>query len=203
MPFAPTAAPGRLSGGALAIVLWGVGGVLLLVAQGIGRLTPLALDAFTSAELTWLHWAAASVWIAFNTYVEGHRGFHRGFAPRVVVRALALARRPRPWIVALAPLYCMGLVHARRRRLVASWCLLLGIVAIVVLVRHAGQPWRGIVDAGVVAGLAYGFVTQVMHLVRGLSGRPVAVDPELPRGSSLRATMGPSRARAAKVRISS
>ena len=33
-----------------------------------------------------------------------------------------------PAIVLLAPLFCMGLFHATRKRLIVSWCALTGIV---------------------------------------------------------------------------
>ncbi|MCA9720447.1 MAG: hypothetical protein H6713_24620 [Myxococcales bacterium] len=174
--------------GALAtgIVLWGVGGVLLFVAQGIYRLTPIALEPLRDGALTTSQACVYAAWVLLNTFLEGYRGFQRGFAPRVVTRALVLAARPRPLLVLLAPLYCMGLMHASRRRLIASWSLLLGIIAIIILVRRAPPPWRAIVDGGVVVGLTYGFVAQLVFLARGLVGRAERVAPDLPARSPLR-----------------
>ncbi len=173
--------------GALAfgILLWGVGGVLLFVAQGILRLTPIAIEPLQRGSLTALQCSVYVGWVLFNTFVEGYHGFQRGFAPRVVVRALALAARPRALLVALAPLYCMGLVHASRRRLIASWGLLLGIITIIVIVRRAPPPWRAIVDGGVVVGLTYGFIAQLVFFLRALVGRAKRVAPDLPPGSPL------------------
>ena len=42
-------------------------------------------------------------------------------------------------------------------------------VAIVVFVRMLAQPWRGIIDAGVVLGLAWGVVSIVYYVVRAMS----------------------------------
>jgi len=164
----------------VSVVLWGTGGVMLLVAQGILRLYPLALEPIIEGTLTATQWLIYLAWVVFNTFVEGYRGFQKGFSPRVVARALHLARRPRLWLLVLAPLYCMGLVHATRRRLISSWALLIGIVSVVVLVRNFEQPWRGIIDGGVVVGLTYGLIVLGVCLVRGLAGRTFNVDPDLP-----------------------
>jgi hypothetical protein len=56
----------------------------------------------------------------------------------------------------LAPFFCIGYFGAPRARRVASFALSAGILVLVVLVRRLDQPWRGIIDAGVVVGLAWG-----------------------------------------------
>ncbi|NVB84304.1 MAG: hypothetical protein HOV81_38360 [Kofleriaceae bacterium] len=159
--------------------LWGTVGVIVVLLQAIVRLTPLALDV-ASRSLSPLQWTVLVVWVAFNGYSEGWRGFHRNFSPRVVARAQVLDAHPRALHVALAPLYCMGLIHATRRRLVTSWLLLVGIVGIVVAVRQLDQPWRGIVDAGVVVGLAIGLVSLVYYFARGIAGAVMPVPPDTP-----------------------
>ena len=158
--------------------------MLLLLAQAVYRLTPYALQ-LADHPLGPLEIGVLVGWIAINGYSEGHRGFHRAFAPRVVARAQALDANPRPWLVVVAPLYCMGLVHATRKRLIVSWCLTLAIVGIVIVVRLLDQPWRGIIDAGVVVGLVWGMVSMIYFLVLALAGRTMPVPPDLPgRGAS-------------------
>lgn len=125
--------------------------------------------------MTPTHIGICAAWTLFSMYAEGYRGFQRGFSPRVVARAFHLARNPRALWVMLAPLYAMGLVHATRRRLAISWTFVLAIVAVVVGVRHVPQPWRGIIDTGVVVGLVWGIVAIVVFVAR----RP-DVDLELP-----------------------
>ncbi len=161
------------------IVLWGVGGVVLLLVKALLGLSPMVRGALAH-ELGPVHLGAAALWIGFMAYTEGYRGFQQRFSPLVVRRAVHLANAPRPWLVALAPVYTMGLVHATRRRLVASWALLAGIVALVALVRLLDQPWRGIVDMGVVVGLGWGCASLVALLVPALAGRAPDVDPDLP-----------------------
>lgn len=162
--------------------LWGIAGVVALLGQAIWRLAPLALDSIARGW-TPVETAVAVVWIAIAAYAEGYRGFQRQFSPRVVARACHLTAHPRPLFVAIAPLYCMGLVHATRRRLVTSWTLTASITALVLLVRYLGR-WRGIVDAGVVIGLGWGVVAILYYVGVVMAGRPLAVSPEVPAGTA-------------------
>ncbi len=162
------------------IAFWGIAGVVAILVKAVVRLLPLVLE-LAEYVLAPVELAALVGWIAVMAVAEGWRGFHRQFSPRVVARALHLeaVRRPR-WVVALAPLYCMGLVHATRRRLWTSWILTLGIVALVIGVRQLSQPWRGIVDAGVVVGLAIGTLSILYYVVRVARGHAMPVPPDVP-----------------------
>jgi hypothetical protein len=161
------------------IFAWGIGGVLLVLLQAVVRLAPMASGAF-DGTLTPLHWVSLVLWSAFMVYSEAWRGFHLKFSPRAVVRSLAIARDRRPLLALLAPLVAMGLVHATRRRLIASYVLLIMIVAVIVAVRMLPHPWRAIVDVGVVLGLLGGALSLVVHTVAALTGRPPQVAPEFP-----------------------
>jgi hypothetical protein len=164
---------------ALLIFLWGAGGVLGILVNAIIRLTPIALQplrdglspALTAVYLLWALWMA---------YTEGYRGFHRAFAPRVAARALALADRPRPALVVLAPLVAMGLLHATRKRAIISWSVVVGVTGLVLLVRNLEQPWRGIIDGGVVLGLSLGALSVLYFLIAALRGRPPAIAADFP-----------------------
>jgi len=162
------------------IALWGIAGVLLLLAQAITRLTPLALEPVLDGSLGPLEWTLYGGWVALNAYAEGYRGFQKGFAPRVVARALYAGRHPQPLRVVLAPLFCMGLFGATRRRLIASWVILLMVVTLVTAMRFVPQPWRGIVDGGVVVGLVWGGVAIIAFTIAALSGREPAASPDVP-----------------------
>ena len=159
---------------------WGIAGVTLLIVRALWRIVPPALDIVGEPSLGAAGWAATAAWLAFMGYFEGYKGFQRGFAPRVVVRAAHLAREPRPLHVALAPLFCIGLIHASRRRLITSWSLVAGIFALVIGVRHVAQPLRGVVDAGVVLGLAWGLAALLALAARAVAGRLPAVGADLP-----------------------
>jgi hypothetical protein len=152
----------------------------LLFAQAIHRLGVLALEAHRM-PLGPGQVVLSIAWIGLNAYAEGYRAFQQRFCPRVVVRALHLARNPRPLFVLFAPLYCMAFFHATRRARVAAWATSLMVVCFIVLLRHVPQPWRGIVDGGVVVALAWGAAAILFLLMRALvSGREPRRPAELP-----------------------
>jgi hypothetical protein len=153
---------------------WGIIGVVALLGQAIWKLTPMAIDAIRGG-LDGAHVAVLVAWVAFSIYAEGYRAFQLQFSPRVVARARHLSANPRPLHVALAPAYCMGLLHATRKRLIVSWIVTLAIVGIVIVVRRLDQPWRGIVDAGVVVALVWGVVAIAVYTLRR-GPLPVATD---------------------------
>ena len=45
---------------------------------------------------------------------------------------------------------------------------MLGVVVLVLVLREIPQPWRGLIDLGVVIGLALGAASILMLFVRGL-----------------------------------
>lgn len=137
---------------------WGVGGVLLLLLFAIYRLAPMAL-ALEDSMMTLLHWTVLVFFVAYMAYTEGYKGFHHGFAPRLVIRAIYLKNNPRILHVLLAPLFCMGYICATRRRKIISIGLTLMIICFILIARILPQPWRGIIDAGVVVGLSIGIIS--------------------------------------------
>lgn len=165
-----------------AIFAWGVGGVIAILLQAVTRLTPRALTVFDGG-LTVGHWVVVIGWVGFMLYAESYRGFHLQFNPRVIVRAAGVAQDPNPWRVAFAPLVAMGLLYGTRRRLLVSRLLVLGIIGLVLTVRVLPEPWRAIVDLGVVAGLGVGMLSLVGIAVRAVQGQPPAVSPEFPAAS--------------------
>ena len=137
---------------------WGIGGVLLLLIFAIFRLAPMALE-LENSSMSMVHWLTLAFSVIYMAYAEGYKGFHLGFAPRVVVRARYLANNPRPLHVLLAPLFCMGYIYATRRRQIVSFALTAMIICFVIIARSMPQPWRGILDAGVVVGLSLGVLS--------------------------------------------
>lgn len=160
--------------------LWGVVGVLLLFARAIARLTPVALQPIVEGSLSPLQIAAYVAWVVFNAYSEGYRAFQRSFCPRVVGRAHQLAAAPTVLRALLAPCYCLSLFHANRRGLIVAWSMLAIIAGLVWLLGRTPQPWRGIIDGGVVVALAWGALVIVILAVRTMLGRPPRAKLNLP-----------------------
>ncbi len=118
-----------------------------------------------NSDMSEVHWLALVFSVIYMAYAEGYKGFHLGFAPRVVVRARYLATNPRPLHVLLAPFFCMGYIYATRRRQILSIALTTMIICFVLIARSMPQPWRGILDAGVVVGLSLGVLSIAYFLI--------------------------------------
>ncbi len=161
------------------IALWAVASVVVFLLHAVYRLAPLTMEALEGG-LSTFQWVVMVTWVVVNAHAEGYRGFHRRFSPRVVARAMHLAEHPTPLRVILAPFYCMSYFGASRRGMIVSRCVTAGIVLIVVVVRQVSQPWRGIIDAGVVVGLSIGVLSLLYYAGRAVGGRPADFDPDLP-----------------------
>lgn len=152
---------------------WGLAGVLFLLGFAVVRLTPLAVESLRM-PLSTLQWAFLVVWVFFMVFAEGYRGFQKAFSPRVAARARHLRDHPTLVRVLFAPLFCMAYFAAPRRRRIASYALTVGIILLVVIVQQLEQPWRGLVDVGVVLGLGWGVAAIVVFAARALGGRGIA-----------------------------
>ena len=157
---------------------WGIAGITVLLCSAIYRLAPYAIDLF-SYELLCQHWAALIVNLLFMAYAEGYRGFQERFSPRVAARARYLKNHPRFIHALLAPFFCMAFFHAPRRRKITSIVLTVGIICLVILVRMLPQPWRGIVDIGVVVGLLWGLISLLAYSFQAFTHESFAYSPEV------------------------
>lgn len=167
---------------------WGVLGVVAIIASAIYRISP-RITELGQFSLHAGHWLALLLWTVYMIHAEGYRGFHCNFAPRVVLRAQALqGDSARPLAFLLAPLYCMGFIYATPRRTLISVLVTSAIIALVIGVSLLPQPWRGIIDTGVVAGLGVGIISIGYYLQAALKGHPITrVPADLPDSWQVRA----------------
>lgn len=159
--------------------IWGIVGVSLLLGSAVYRLAPLAVNAFLFTFF-WYHWLSLALIVLFMAYAEGYRGFQQRFSPRVAARARYLREHPTLFHVFLAPFFCMGYFHATRKRKITSISLTVGIIILVLLVRLLPQPWRGIIDAGVVLGLIWGLVSLLLFCAIAFTSKRFNYSPEVP-----------------------
>ena len=94
----------------------------------------------------------------FMAWSEGWRGFQLRFSPRVAERAMLIRAAPTASRVIFAPLFAAGFFGGSRREQIGACVGTVAIIVLVIVVHHLDQPWRGILDAGVVAGLTWGVV---------------------------------------------
>ncbi len=159
---------------------WGMIGVMAIVLFAIVRLVPYVIAAL-AINLDALQWLMLIANVGFMAWSEGYKGFQLRFSPRVAARALYLCHQPTSWGTRLlAPLFCIGYFDACGRTRTFAWAGTVGIVILVLLVHRLDQPWRGIIDAGVVVGLGWGLISLVSSAVTVLRTGEYPVSPKVP-----------------------
>lgn len=164
----------------LVAALWAVIGFTALITSALYRLSLKAREAFSSHEFSPMMWVVLIVFAIFMLHSEGYRGFQQNFSPRAAARALYLARHARWLDLLFAPFFIMCYYHSTRKRKIVSWCLTLGIIGLILLFSTLPQPWRGILDIGVVLGLLYGLCSFFIFVVKAFCSKSFDRDPALP-----------------------
>jgi len=149
-----------------AAAIWGVLGMAAMLAEALGRLVPLAWEGVV-VQFAPLPFAVAVVWCGVMAWAEGYRGFQQRFVPAALDRAFAIDGRSKVEVV-LAPLKVLGVLGTEPRVKRRAWIMVVGITALVLAVKQLPQPWRGVVDSGVVVGLGWGTAALLAGLVRRL-----------------------------------
>lgn len=146
-------------------MVWGMLGVICLLSYGVSKMIGHTREGFTYSLGIW-HYVVLVVWTFFMAYSEGYKGFQKGFSPRVAARAVYLRDRSTWWRLILAPPFCMGFFAAPRKRQITVVVLLIGITLLVMLFRMIPQPWRGVLDFGVIVGLSWGILATLIFFAK-------------------------------------
>ena len=140
------------------ILIYSIGGVIAIFSSAIFRLYPHVREGF-SFELTTLNWVVLIAYLAVMIVAKGYFALHCSFVPRVINRSELLVENGKLIDRLLAPLYCMGFFKAPKKRIIISYAMLLLIIAFIVSASKISQPWRGIIDLGVIVGLSLGILS--------------------------------------------
>ena len=159
--------------------LWGTVGVIALLSYSVWRLGQVSIDAL-EYPWNWHHWTLLIANTLFMAYSEGYRGFQKAFSPRVAARARYISLYPTISRVLLAPLFCMGYFHATRHRLITSYLLTITIVIFIISFQYLTQPWRGVLDVGVLIGLIWGIVSLFFSSLAATLSEKFDASPEVP-----------------------
>jgi len=160
-------------------VIWGIAGISLLLLNAIFRLGNIAWELF-NYSLLWHHWLLLGGTLWFMAYSEGYKGFQLKFAPRFAARCMHLQQRPNILHTLLAPFFCMGFFHTTKKRKIATYTITLLIIGFILVAHRLSQPWRGILDAGVVLGLTWGLIAIYYCLYQAFYGEGLDYSAELP-----------------------
>lgn len=158
--------------------IWGIGGFFILLTVAIIKLSAISLDALAQ-NLTLWHWVALIANCLFMAYSEGYKGFQKSYSPRLAARARYLSSHASLLQLILAPLFCMGFFNAPKRRIISSVLLTIMIIVFVLTFRLLPQPWRGILDAGVVIGLSWGLLATALFCIQAFFSSSFDIDPEV------------------------
>jgi len=165
------------------IQAWGTFGVVGYLSFGVTKVVPIVLEGLSAIEEAW-QWALLAATLLFFAYVEGYKGFQLGFSPRVVSRAWVVAEENAElplWHKILAPAFCIGYFHGTTKRVVTSWAVTTVIFAVVIGVKQLPNPYRAIIDAGVIVGLVWGIVSIIILYLGSLESKKAPdFDPALP-----------------------
>jgi len=71
----------------------------------------------------------------------------------------------------LAPFFCIGYFDIERRRQIVVIAVTAMVIGFIIGARFLPQPWRGIVDLGVVAGLAWGVIALCIFTAQAFASR--------------------------------
>ncbi len=163
---------------ALAVV-WAVVGVLAMLIFAVCRLSVYA-ETTLSSELTILQGVLLILSCSFMAYSEGYKGFYLSFSPRFAARVKYVYKEGSAIQMLLSPLFCFGYFGTTRAKQAVAIILTTVLVSLVVFMRYVPQPWRGIIDAGVVVGLSLGILSIMICLVKEFRSSEYTHDPQVP-----------------------
>jgi len=163
----------------LIVALWGILGISLSLMKSFPRLTPKITEAF-NMEFSPMHWITFIGFTFFMLYFEGYKGFQLKYSPRTAARVKYLRDHPHWLRDIFAPIFCMGYFHANRKTKIKAYAVTFIVILMIIGISYVPQPWRGIMDVGVILGLSYGIVAFWVFSYRALTGKPFDYSPETP-----------------------
>ena len=158
--------------------MWGFIGVVAFLAYAVFRLSQHSFDVFHYPLSVW-QWLLLIANIIFMAYSEGYKGFQKNFSPRVAARVLYLRQHGKGLQLWLAPAFCLGYFGTSRRRQISVYVLTALLILLIMFVKTLAQPWRGIIDVGVVVGLSWGLLSFIVFVVQAFTRKSFPYSAEV------------------------
>ncbi len=159
-------------------VCWALSAVSFVLLFAVYRLGQHALH-LASLPLPLWQWFLLLGSVVLMGYSEGYKGFQKAFAPRFAARLRHIRDHASNGERLLAPFFCFGYFGTTRRRLISAYALSGMIIIFATLAGQLEQPWRGILDAGVVIGLLWGVLSVWWFSAQALSQADFPYSAEL------------------------
>lgn len=147
---------------------WAISGFTTILGYAIFRLFGHFLISW-QMEYQWYHWFILILNIAFMAYSEGYKGFQKSYSLKFAKRLQELEQKPSFINKLLAPFFCMNYFSAEKKNLITAYILTIAIILLIIIFNHIPQPWRGILDIGVVVGLSWGILATLMISINRLN----------------------------------
>ncbi len=144
--------------------LWALTGFITILGYAVYRLAGHFIIAWDT-PFAWYHWVLLIINTLFMAYSEGYKGFQKSYSIKFSNRLKELMQKPW-WTKLLAPLFCMNYFDASKKNLLLAYILTIVIVLLIVIFNYIPQPWRGILDAGVIVGLSWGITATLILALR-------------------------------------
>ena len=154
----------------LIAVIWAISGLFILLGFACWRLSFYTIESF-SMPLNGIHWVVFIGWTIFMAHGEGYKGFQLKFSPRFAARCKYLLSNATWLQTLLAPIFCMAYFHAPKKRIMATWGLTIMIIAFIFTFRLIPQPWKGLLDFGVVFGLLWGIISTTYYCFKAFTDK--------------------------------
>ena len=161
-------------------VIWAIVVVLGVLLFAVFRLAQHSWVAL-QMPLGWLEYSVLLINTLFMAYSEGYKGFHLSFAPRFAARVKYVYQQGQGVQLWLSPLFCFGYFGTTKAKQVVAFALTILLICVIVLMGYMPQPWRGVVDAGVVVGLSIGVLSMLYWLLQEYKQLAYLHSPEVPQ----------------------
>jgi hypothetical protein len=162
----------------LLAVTWAMIGLVLILGFACWRMSTYTLESF-SMPLYATHWAVFIGFTIFMLYSEGYKGFQKKFSPRFAARCKYLLHHASRTQLIFAPFFCMAYFHAPKKRIIARLILTCMIITFIISFRFIPQPWRGLLDAGVMLGLIWGVIATLIYCFKAFTDENFIWDDEV------------------------